>query len=491
MKDSCARWFAASLMLLALSQAFALETANRPNLLFILSDDQSVPHLGCLSDNVIHTPNLDRFAGEGMLFDKQFCGAPQCVPSRATFLTGRSPVSVRITRFSSPLPGDVPTMADLLRDHGYFTGICRRNFHLDGPEGRGPATDAAFQKHPELRTFARRVDFLDINSPREKTVPIVNAFLDKVPQGKPFFLWVNFNEPHHAWNRPAPGAPHDPAKIVVPPYLPDIPAVRKDLARYYDEVAAMDEEFQWVMEILEKRHLSTNTLVMFLGDNGYAFPHGKGSLYDPGLNTPLLVRWPGKIKAGTRSSQLISGEDIAPTLLEAAGASIPKQMTGRSILKLLMGQPYEGRKFIFAERGPHGQATFNENTKASAFDQSRCVRSEQFKLIYNCTPHMVYAPVDSAGDPYWKQITALHRDGKLAPDFERAYFTQPRPIYELFDLKADPGELKNLAGKPEYKKVERDLKEALQEKMIIDYDYLPLPLADKGGRKEKAADAEQ
>ena len=464
---------------------FSFGAETRPNIVLILSDDHSVPHLGCYGNKAIHTPNLDRFAAEGMLFDKQFCGAPQCVPSRATFLTGRSPVAARITRFSSPLPADVPSTADILRKEGYFTGICRRSFHLDGPEGGGASAEV-LDKY-ELRTFRRRVDFLDVNSPREKTVPIVNGFLDKVPKDKPFFLWVNFNEPHHAWNQLAPKGPHDPATIPVPPYLPDIPAVRTDLARYYDEVAAMDEEFQWVMDILAKRHLDTNTLVVFLGDNGYAFPHGKGSLYDPGLNTPLLVRWPGHIKAGTRSSELISGEDIAPTMLEAARAPIPKEMTGRSFLKLLRGEYYEGRKFIFAERGPHGQALFNENTKASGFDQSRCVRSAQFKLIYNCTPYMKYAPVDSAGDPYWKQITALHEESKLAPEFERAFFTHPRPIYELYDLNNDPAELNNLAGKPEFQKIERELKEALQEKMILDYDYLPLPLADKRGKREKGS----
>src|SRR4029077_5263374 len=134
--------------------------------------------------------------------------------------------------------------------------------------------------------------------------------------------------------------------IVVPPYLPDIPEVRRDLARYYDEVAAMDEEFQWVMDILDKRDLAKNTLVVFLGDNGFAFPHGKGSLYDPGLNTPLLLRWPGHVKPGSRPSELISGEDIAPTLLEAAGVPSAKGMTGRSFLKLLEGTEFEGRKYV-------------------------------------------------------------------------------------------------------------------------------------------------
>ena len=455
---------------------------TRPNILLILSDDQSVPHLGCLGDQAASTPNLNRFASEGMLFDKQFCVAPQCVPSRAGFLTGRSAVAARITRFSSPLPADVPAIPDVLKSHGYYTGVCRRAYHLDGP-GAG-VTGKIIDEHPEMRTFANRVDFLDVSSSRDKTIGTVNSFFDKVPAGKPWFLWVNFNEPHHPWNAAAPKEATDPAKITVPAYLPDTPEVRRDLARYHDEVAAMDEEFQWVMDILDKRGLAKNTLVVFLGDNGYAFPHGKGSLYDPGLNTPLLVRWPGNVKPGGRSSELISGEDIAPTLLEAAGVPAAKGMTGRSFLKLLEGKEFEGREYVFAERGPHGQATFNENSKASGFDQSRCVRSKQFKLIYNCTPNQIYAPVDSAGAAYWKSLVALHDEGKLAREFEHAYFTTPRPIYELYDLESDPAELNNLAGKQAYAKVERELKLALQEKMIVDYDYLPLPIAGReNGRK--------
>ena len=135
------------------TMAVAAVSTPRPNLLFILSDDQSVPHLGCYGDKAIKTPNLDRFASQGMCFDKHFCGAPQCVPSRAAFMTGRSPVEVRISRFSSPLPADVPALPDLLRAGGYFTGICRRDYHLDGPGKMGPASGGVFDRHPELRTF--------------------------------------------------------------------------------------------------------------------------------------------------------------------------------------------------------------------------------------------------------------------------------------------------------------------------------------------------
>ena len=229
-----------------------------------------------------------------------------------------------------------------------------------------------------------------------------------------------------------------------------------------------------MMDILDKRRLAKDTLVVFMGDNGYAFPHGKGTLYDPGLNTPLVVRWPGKISAGSRSHELISGEDITPTLLEAAGVPVPKEMTGRSFLGLLTGERFDGREFIFAERGPHGDA-FSENTKADGFDQSRCVRSKQFKLIYNCTPQQIYRPIDSSDDPYWKAMVSLHEEGKLAPQFVRVYFTAPRQVFELYDLERDPGELTNLAGNSDFAKIESELKAALVEKMILDYDYLPLP----------------
>jgi arylsulfatase A-like enzyme len=185
---------------------------------------------------------------------------------------------------------------------------------------------------------------------------------------------------------------------------------------------------------------------------------------------------------------LISGEDIAPTLLEAAGARVPNGMTGYSFLKLLKGEEFDGRKYVFAERGPHGQATFNNNTKASGFDQSRCVRSKRFKLIYNCTPNQVYQPVDSSGDSYWKALVELHKNGKLAPEFDRAYFTAPRPIIELYDLENDPAELHNVAGEREFAKIERELKIALQEKMVLDYDYLPLPLG--GGKRDRQGSTE-
>jgi arylsulfatase A-like enzyme len=440
----------------------------------VLSDDHSYPHLSIYGDPVVRTPNLDGFARQGMRFHRMFTAAPQCVPSRAAYLSGRSAVAARMTRFSSPLPPDVVTLPDVLRANGYFTGICRRNFHLDGPGRPAPELMEVFDRHG-LRTFEKRVDYLDRNSPREQTAAKLTEFFDKRPSGKPFFLWVNFNDPHHPWDQKPIDPPYDPARIAVPPHLPDLPGVRDDLARYYGEIARMDREFHIVLEMVERRG-GQNTIVVFAGDNGQAFPHGKGSLYDPGLNVPLLIRWPGQAKADSESRELISGEDIAPTLLEAAGLKPAQGMTGHSFLRLLRGERHEGRRYVFAERGPHGNSPFTETTRSSTFDLSRCVRSQRHKLIYNCTPQQIYSPVDSANDPGWRQMTAAARDGRLQAAHQRAYFTTPRPVIELYDLEADPSELTNLGGRPEMASVERELKLALQEKMILDYDYLPLPL---------------
>lgn len=461
----------------ALAAAAQAQAQALPNLVLILSDDHSYPYLGCYGHPDLRTPNLDRFAAGGMRFDRAFQAAPQCVPSRTALLTGRSPVSARMGRFNSPLPADVVTLPELLREKkGYFTGVCRRWFHLDGSGRPGPINSDIFARNGSL-TWEKRIDFIDRTGDRAKTGDVVNQFLEKKPAGKPFFLWVNFSDPHHPWDRAKEGG-YDPAKLSLPKQLPDLPGVRDDVARYYDEITRMDSEFQSVLDVLEARGFADSTLVVFMGDNGMAFPHGKGSLYDPGLQVPMLARWTGRIKPGSISTDLISGEDITPTFLDAAGLSTVKPMSGRSFLKHLTGQSYPARKYIFGARLHHGSAAFTPTTKANTFDLSRCVRSATHKLIYNCTPQMEYAPVDSAGGPGWTQMTAAHQEGKLPEAFDRAYFQRPRPVFELYDLAADPREFNNLAGKPELAELEKELKVALQEKMITDYDYLPLPLGE-------------
>jgi arylsulfatase A-like enzyme len=196
---------------------------------------------------------------------------------------------------------------------------------------------------------------------------------------------------------------------------------------------------------------------------------------------PFLVRWPGVVKAGSESRVLISGEDLAPTLLAAAGLPVPARMTGVSFLPLLKGESSTPRRHVFTERGPHGSAAVNVDMKNSGYDLSRAVRSDRYKFIYNCTPWIPYAPVDSAGGAGWQAMTAAAASGTLAPELVATYFTTPRPVYELYDLEADPSELRNLSGQPAVAGVERELRLALAEKMILDFDYLPLPAVPEAG----------
>jgi N-sulfoglucosamine sulfohydrolase len=448
--------------------------ADRPNILLLLSDDHSYPFLSCYGDPNVHTPTLDQLAAEGIKFHRYFTAAPQCVPSRAALMTGRSPVAARMTRFSSPLPQDEVTLPELLREHGgYYTGVCGRSFHLDGSGARGGAAMAELLSKHQLRTFEKRVDFLKGGSDRE-VASLVATFLDSKPSDKPFFLWANFSDPHHVWNADAKFRP-DPKSLRLPPQFPDLPGMREQLADYCAEVNRLDQSVGAVLKVLQERGLMDNTVIVFTGDNGAALPHGKGSLYDPGSNTPLLVRWPGVIKPGGQSRALISGEDIAPTLLDAAGLPPGKKMSGISFLPIVQGKSFTPRQHIFVERGPHGSAPVQVDMKSSGYDLSRAVRSDRYKFIYNCTPWIPYSPVDSAGGSAWKQMIAANESGSLPRQLRATYFTSPRPVYELYDLEADPGELNNLSGTPALANVERELRIALAEKMILDFDYLPLP----------------
>src|SRR5262245_52843149 len=148
-------------------------------------------------------------------------------------------------------------------------------------------------------------------------------------------------------------------------------------------------------------------------------------------------------------------------------------MTGKSFLKRLLDMPFTGRKHVFAERGAHGSGL---PTNSAAFDLGRCIVSKKHKLIYNALWQIPYTPVDFAGDPHWKELQQMHKDGKLSPEMERLYFAERRPMFELYDLEADPAEMTNLAGKQETAEVEKELKAALQEWMILERDFLPLPV---------------
>ena len=455
--------------------------AEKPNVLVILSDDHSAAHVGCYGNPDIKTPNLDAFAASGLRCDRAYVTCPQCVPSRASILTGRSPVSIGMTRFSAPLPRDVRTFPELLRAAGWFTGVAGRTYHLDGAP-TSPESRAVFEKHGMV-TFADRFDFVKKAHGSTQSLAQFQEFLDLKPQEKPFFLQLCSADPHRPLAECGPER-HDPATIRLPAHYPDTPLVREDFAKYYDEISHLDVFFGDVMAELERRHLAQNTVVVFMGDNGCSQLRGKGTLYEFGIRVPLLIRWPAKIRPGSVAAELISGEDIAPTLLEAVGLPVPPEMTGKSFAGLFQGDTHTSREYIFAERGAHGSALPNGS---ASFDLGRVVVSPTHKLIYNVTWQLPYQPVDCTQEPFWTELQQLNRDKKLEHRWAQLYFSPTRAMFELYDLQADPAELNNLAGNSAAAVVESELKAALQEWMILERDFVPLPVAPEAstGKRDK------
>ena len=296
------------------------------------------------------------------------------------------------------------------------------------------------------------------------------AAVDKVPDGTPFFLYFGFNQPHRDW-----GEDHDdidPAALVLPEDWPDLPEVRLDYARYLAEVRDLDTGFGMLMKTLADRGLTDNTLVIFMGDNGEALLRGKGTLYSRGLHVPLLVRWPGKVEPGSVSDTLVSGEDLAPTIVAAAGVKPAEGMTGLDFTPALLGERFDGRDQVFGERSWH----FGPITRTDGFDLSRCVITKRYSFIYNAIPERSFTPVEMVeNNTAWEAIKLARENSKLSPVQEWIYFQHPRPIFELYDLENDPFELNNLAGQATLRNIETDLRAELDRWMVRESDYLPLP----------------
>ncbi|MGA1531003.1 MAG: sulfatase [Kiritimatiellia bacterium] len=455
--------------LLASATAVVVEAdSGQPNIILLLSDDHSYPNLGCYGDQTARTPNLDRLAAQGMRFDRAYTAAPQCVPSRASIMAGRHPVDIDMSRFSASMEMTIPTFAETLSDHGYYSAVMGRDHHI----GNG--------RH--------RYDFFQSNNWNRKQFGDPVKILDEINQKRdvqPLLLWVIFHEHHRnlmpfkqpVWDwEPEIWRP-DSSDINLPPDFPDFPSLREDLCDFYSVLYTLDQRVGRIMKKLEDMNLSDNTIVVFIGDNGAAMLRGKGTLYERGNHVPLIVRWPVRVQPGGHTDNLISGVDLAPTLLAAAGVDIPREMTGRSFLPLLTGKgDYQPNEAIFAQRGAHGYSLPHDTM---ALDLGRSITTPKYRLIYNALWDRPYLPVDMADKHYrvrcWFDMVELEEKGELGEPFSTLYFRKERPMFELFDLEEDPYELNNLAGKPEYEDLEKDLKKQLAQWMVRDRDFLPLP----------------
>ncbi|MFB3828426.1 MAG: sulfatase [Bryobacteraceae bacterium] len=413
-----------------------------PNFVFLLSDDQTWNDLGCYGNAGVRTPNLDRMAEEGMRFNHCYVSSPQCSPNRSSIFTGCTPHTTATSRLHTPMPDWEPSFLEPLKERGYFVG--------------------AFRKVHQGASFDRRWNFYgDRQTPFEK-------FFDALPAGRPFWLQLGFTDPHRPYSDGAFNPPHDPKTVRVPRFLPDLPEVRRDIAHYYDRIARMDAECGQLFEILKRRNLADNTLVIFTGDNGMPFPRAKGGCYDPGIRVPLLAWWPGRIAAGAVRDELIAHVDLPVTWLEAAGIAKPAKMQGRGFLDLLLGRPFRPRTEVFSERNWHDN-----------FDPIRSVRTATHKLIFNAAPHFPYRPAwDLADSPTWAAMLKRSRGG-LRPE-HMELFNPSRPMLELYDLRSDPDEFNNLAGDPAHARTLENMKSLLSNWMHATCDYLPPAYAAPG-----------
>jgi len=431
----------------------AAGAALKPNIVLIIADDMNWDDCGAYGHPTIRTPNIDRLAKQGMRFDSAFLTVSSCSPSRSSIITGRYPHNTDAEQLHWPLPAEQVTFVEQLKVAGYWTAAVGK-WHLGEavkdrfdlvkeadvlgfqlPSGQA-ATGAVMQASPVRASGC------------EDWIPVLRAR----PKDKPFFLWLAALDPHRDYTTGTIETPHTPADVRIPPYLPDVPEVRQDLALYYDEIARLDSHVGRVLDELEQQGVADNTFILFFSDNGRPFPRDKTTLYDGGIKTPFIVRWPGKVRPASTCRSLVSSVDIAPTLLQLAGLPVGPTLEGKSFLPLLNDPAAKIRDYAFAEDHWHDFE-----------DHARAVRSIRFKYIRNDYTDLPNTPPADAGrSPTFQAMRRLRNLNKLT-QAQQACFLAPRPEEELYDLENDPFELNNLADSPQYAKVLEYHRQALAQ----------------------------
>lgn len=414
----------------------------------LVADDHGREAVGCYGNPVVSTPNIDRLAAEGVRFDNAFCTTASCSSSRSVILTGlhnhtnRTYGLVHDPHHFSMSPR-VRTLPVLLAKAGYRTGRMGKKhyrpgrlfpFDLDPPEW---GSDEDLLRHRDDRWFADRC-------------------AEFVAGGSPFFLYWCTYDPHRDrirddhplrpdsfGNPDEPFAgdveqPFDPAEVIVPEFLPDLPEVRAELAAYYQSIARLDRGIGRLLEHLDVAGVMDDTVILYLSDNGAAFPMAKTTLYEPGMRLPLVVRDPRRSStAGSAAPALVTWADLAPTVLDLAGApELAQHMFGESFVPLLDDPGAPGRGHVFAAHSFH---------QVTNYYPMRVVRAKRWKFIYNVAHKLDYpTAADLYASATWQAI--LREGARLGERDIDQYLHRPR--FELYDLESDPLELHNLADDP-------------------------------------------
>ena len=421
---------------------------DRPNILFAIADDWGWPHAGAYGDPVVKTPTFDRVAREGVLFENAFVSAPSCTPSRNAILTGQYHWRLGYgANLWSRLDTKHQTYPHLLEDAGYFTGHWRKSW--------GPGKLDNWDRHPAGEKFKSFDDFLE-----------------QWPRDQPFCFWFGASDPHRGYKKNSGrDSGMDLSQIELFPHFPDSPEVRGDVADYYWEVQRFDRELGQAMVKLESIGQLDNTVVVVTGDHGMPFPRCKSNLYDSGSRVPMAVRWPAKIQAGRKVTDLVSTQDLAPTFLALANVPVPQAMTGRDWVSLLesprSGRIESDRGQVFTGKERHVLAQESPDTGGTPM---RAIRTDDYLLIRNFTPDRWPAGTPNYGKAtipgVWlgdcdngptKTYMVDHRDDDAEHRLKYDLSFSKRPEFELYVQAEDPGQLNNVAEQPKYKSVVQQL----------------------------------
>ena len=447
-------WFASfilfGLMLCSFPIRQAAQSANRLNILWLSTEDIS-PDLGCYGDEYAHTPTLDKLATQSARYTNAFSSAPVCAPSRSAIITGMYPTTIGSMHMRSKAvpPAGVKAFPEYLRAAGYYcTNNSKTDYNFEAPPSNRPP-DTVWDETSNKAHWRNRAD-----------------------KSQPFFAVFNFVVTHESQVRASetqykqntarlkPEEFHDPAKAKLPPYYPDTPLVRKDWARYADNITAMDYMVADVLKQLEEDGLADNTVVFFWGDHGRGLPRGKRWLYDSGIRVPLMVRWPGKIKPGV-ADDVVSLMDLGPTALSIAGVPVPAVMQAQACLG---DQKKAPRQYAFAHR----------DRMDEAYDMMRSVTDKRFHYIKNFFPGRPYAQhIEYMEEmPTMKEMRRLYKDhmNALDPNYGKAmtpaqllFFRPEKPAEELYDVTVDPHEINNLAALPEHQQTLKRMRAVLAD----------------------------
>jgi N-sulfoglucosamine sulfohydrolase len=462
MKRSVAVFFA----ILCTNSCGAPEPSQPINFLLITADDlewSTVGAYGSRVDNI--TPNIDKLASEGLRFTNAHVNIAVCQPSRQSLMTGRFPHNNGAPGFQ-PIADDVPILQESLKRAGYLNGSIGKTRHLQPTERFGWDLGANADNPGEGVWMHHLGNGRDIELYRRYMTEFLQLAKKKE---QPFWLMLNTHDPHKPFYGDG-GEEFDypvsrvyvPEEIEVPGFLPDLPSVREELARYYTSVRRADEIVGAILKILEEEGFLENTLVMFISDNGSSFPFSKANAYLNSTKTPWIIRWPGKIAPGTvDTTHFISGIDYMSTVLEAAGLQQVQNMDGTSFLPLLEGGEQSWRTSVFTEM----------NTAFSGISlHMRAIQNKDFGYIYN--PFFGYETVNVEGNdgPTWD---AMVEAGKSDPEIQkRVDLFSNRVPEELYHYKTDADALNNLIADPAYAEVLAELRQELANEMYRTDDFM-------------------